>query len=600
MSQLAAQVGAFVPMPQVLGDPFSSIGAEALIYEDANEPDRYLIKKFHDEHKIPRPLTGDKALRLRELFNMSATLRPSEWHFLVRRFSWAVEVYGIAEDVIDGVKIPKATEEFFIDFENVTGLQHSLQNLAFLHTDFLSKPTIVKTPFTEVVFEDRIEICYQFMLAFGALWETGYRYCDFSANNLAWSLKPNPRVFIIDAESCREPGLKATHSPDWAPAPNLGETMEGDRSLCGLLVWRILSVDYSLPMGTSNPRYIGQCNAETRQMICDLFTTGSRGSFDGLKTAFAEIRAKKWEDDSFEWACESGFARLVLSHAPLQPNSKQQKIIDAALAQVELEDAISLLDTRSRALKLFSSQPLPGFEFDINQGLLSASSSQSEVMLRELAFSGLYTTVAEHVLASASTSPVDGITYRAIEHALVEVGLPVLQYTPNSPTSSTGRYEWAWPGSPLVTHAECRFVTSSGNIVSSHSIDRASKRPLVTFSAAQLRNEPADCELRFGLKLASGEIVYSPVAATIYIPGVSKGSVVVEDDGVKTPFEPRVWVPPQPRPVLTPTAKGEFDGPVKAGEQGEKSVYVHGRTRILRSVVDLLVSLWHRLSNRNK
>jgi|694.fasta_scaffold27218_3 hypothetical protein len=600
MSQLAAQVGAFIPMPQELGDTFSSIGAEALIYEDANEPDRYLIKKFHDEHKIPRPLTGDKALRLRELFNMSATLRPSEWHFLVRRFSWAVEVYGSAEDVIDGVKIPKASEDFFIDFENVFESKRSLQNLGFLHTDFLAKPTIIKTPFTEVVFDDRVEICYQFMLAFGALWETGYRYCDFSANNLAWSLKPIPRVFIIDAESCREPGLKATHSPDWAPAPNLGETMEGDRSLCGLLVWRILSVDYSLPIGTSSPRYVGQCNAETRQLICDLFTTGSGNSFEQLKAAFAEIRAKKWEDESFEWACESGFARLVLSHAPLQPNSKQQKIIEAALDQVELEDTISLLDARSRALKLFSSQPLPGFEFDINQGLLSSWGSQSEVMLRELAFSGLYTNVAERVLASASTSPVDGITYRAIEHALVEVGLPVLQYTPNGPTSSTGRYEWAWPGSPLVTHAECRFVTSSGNIVSSHSIDRSTKRPLVTFSAAQLRNEPADCELRFGLKLASGEIVYSPVAATIYIPGVSKGSVVVDGGGIKTSLVPRVWVPPQPRPVPTPTAKGEFDGPVIAGEQGEKYKSDLGGTQRSGSVVTRLLSIWRRLSNRSK
>jgi hypothetical protein len=373
--------------------------------------------------------------------------------------------------------------------------------------------------------------------------------------------------------------------------------MEGDRSLCGLLVWRILSVDYSLPIGTSSPRYVGQCNAETRQLICDLFTTGSGNSFEQLKAAFAEIRAKKWEDESFEWACESGFARLVLSHAPLQPNSKQQKIIEAALDQVELEDTISLLDARSRALKLFSSQPLPGFEFDINQGLLSSWGSQSEVMLRELAFSGLYTNVAERVLASASTS---GITYRAIEHALVEVGLPVLQYTPNGPTSSTGRYEWAWPGSPLVTHAECRFVTSSGNIVSSHSIDRSTKRPLVTFSAAQLRNEPADCELRFGLKLASGEIVYSPVAATIYIPGVSKGSVVVDGGGIKTSLVPRVWVPPQPRPVPTPTAKGEFDGPVIAGEQGEKYKSDLGGTQRSGSVVTRLLSIWRRLSNRSK
>jgi DNA-binding helix-hairpin-helix protein with protein kinase domain len=93
--------------------------------------------------------------------------------------------------------------------------------------------------------EQRWELARQATAVFAVFHTVGAIYGDVSYHNIAWSLEPSPRVFIMDCDAVRVAGQHATHrhaaTIDWNdPAHPDGATLDSDRYKLSLLIGRLL------------------------------------------------------------------------------------------------------------------------------------------------------------------------------------------------------------------------------------------------------------------------------------------------------------------------------------------------------------------------
>ena len=227
------------PLPPLPVTRFGE-GGQSLVYEHPTNRD-LLIKLFTDKDKNRAPRTEAAAAHIESLNDFQNGISYSHRQLLSTNFSWPIETYGNRPGVIDAIGILRAPEDFWIDITMQSGkVNHLFLQVGYLTTDYLSRAAIKSAPFTDVSFQDRVEVALEFLYSFQVLWDLGYRFCDFKEQNFSFTLNGRPRVFIIDAESISPPDMSTIRTPGWFAPDQLGLSMESDRSLACLLVWRIL------------------------------------------------------------------------------------------------------------------------------------------------------------------------------------------------------------------------------------------------------------------------------------------------------------------------------------------------------------------------
>lgn len=549
------------PIPLLVGEPIR--GGEAFIFEDSNQPDQFLIKQFHVGNR-PTPRQGPAAQHIADLGRLSASIRPSEWRMLVERFSWPLAIYGDSIDSIDGVRIPRAAPEFFIRYSTQFETLERPQNLAFLISDYLNRPAVKTAPFRKIDFEDRVEVAFQFALSFEALWRVGYLYGDFSANNLLWAKSNPPKVFVIDAETCRQPGEKGPHSPDWFPPTALGESYESDRSLLALLIWRIFAIDqFALPNSNRPSGDLGRLSKTMRDDLVEIFSRGGEAAYQRVRESLSRIRSAAAVDHWFDWAVGTGFARLILEMAPPVASAQQNEILAAAREQIDLETSIDASHGRARVLKMATCKPHPGFEFDlIPMNELDVADAEG-MIVRDLAFSGRFLDIADRLVHSSDAFVVDGVVKRSIEHALIEIGPPLLRVSTVGMASTVSLFEWSWPASGIVSHALLEVVDENGVVLSTRTADRKRNRPSLRIDMTQLQTSAKELRVRYAMAAGESDLVVAPAGTNHPLsPRGFAGRTTTQTEPTNWRVLERDPIPVQPRLERVPLAPQQPAAPL--------------------------------------
>lgn len=451
------------------------------MYEHPHDS-RLLIKLFTDSKHSPRPRRGDDARHIEELGNLGDGLSLTQRLILSENFSWPLEIYGDMPGVVSGIGIIKAPDDFWIEVEYTTGSKKRMfLDSGFLTTDYLRRPAIRSAPtrYKGLSLGDRVDIALEFLHSMQVLWDIGYRYCDYKEQNFSFTLTGRPRVFIIDAESISPPGESEIRSPGWEPAHGLGFSMESDRSLACLLVWRIIGGE----PGIAPPRVDGEgllrnLDPDTIRLLEEGYLQGEQRTIDLLKERLARFRSDDGVRANFRWAVDRQLATLVLRYAPSSPTREEARILEDARAQRELEVELLSLDPRTRHFRKSRMVPLPGFVFDIPDSVSVGSVSQDEENIRQLALDGEFEEIALAFRSGQSTAHIGAVVSRSIQSALAQIGPPPLRLT--TTYRNELQLQWSWPGTDLVTGARVRLYAPDGTLAQEGYCDRATRNPSVT------------------------------------------------------------------------------------------------------------------------
>lgn len=417
------------PLPPLPSTVFGQ-GGQSLVYEHPTRAD-LLIKFFTDFNHKPLPRVDEEARHIESLNEFQNGITYSHRAMLSTNFSWPVEIYGTKPGVIDGIGIYRAREEFWFDYTRTSGgTNHKQLDIGFLTSDFLEKPAIKSTTVRTISFEDRVEIALEFLYSFQVLWDLGYRYCDYKEQNFLFTLQERPRVFIIDAESVSPPFESEIRSPDWDAPAELGFSMESDRSLAFLLVWRIMGREVGLtPPRRSTTGFMDRLDNHTMTLIETGYRTGSQDLIDELVRSLVRYRSDKNIRAGFEWALNTQLATLVLRYAPPNPSRQEAQILEDAREQRLLEEELMALTPRLRQLRKNKSVPRPGFRFDIPDSVVTGGIDRDAELIRQLALDGEHEEVAQAFKGRNSGDEVGRVATRSIQVAIAQLGPPPLRTT---------------------------------------------------------------------------------------------------------------------------------------------------------------------------
>lgn len=552
------------PLPQ-LPNQHLAVAGEAFIYVDPRDHD-VLIKVYHDGNsKAWSPKTGEHADRLIDLLTLGNGVSPSQSWRLSTSFAWPQALFGASINQIDGIAMKRASKNFFVEYTSVAGVHRSTQNLAFLG-DALTRPIITRAPYPPMDFETRVEIAFELLLSMRVVWEMGFRYCDYSENNILWAFEPSPKVFVLDTESCRRPGVYGNRSNGWHPRPELGHTIEADRSQCALAVWRIIVGDIGVtPTAMPQVSPGSRLDSRTVALIKRLWDTGDEAIFLQLVDDLRSYRGQKFTDNSFEEAVDTQFARIVFDYAPLQPTPQQQEILDRARRQLDLESEINALEPRLRRFKLNRAIPVQGFEFDIATANVQVPVHQDSEMVRNLALEGEFEYLADMFATVPNCIPVNTVATRAIQTALAACGPGALTSVPVG--GSRQRYEWVWPGASFVNCARVRILSDSGDVLEEAFAPRRQYRAGVTFPVDVAYPQNSRIEVSYGLATQRGERVFSPFGASapiVVAHGGSRSRVADSSAPIGLVDRPTTPIPPRPPSTLPQVAPNSWSPPAVA------------------------------------
>ena len=468
------------PLPPLPVTRFGE-GGESLVYEHPTNRD-LLIKLFMDEEKNRAPRTGPDAAHIESLNDFQNGISYSHRQLLSTNFSWPIETYGNQPGVVEAIGILRAPEDFWIDITMHSGkVKHKFLQVGYLTTDFLQGVAIKSAPFRDVLLQDRIEVALEFLYSFQILWDLGYRYCDFKEQNFSFTLNGRPRVFIIDAESISPPNMSPARTEDWYP-PDRGDfTMESDRSLACLLVWRILGKDPVItpPRQGSDVTNFEALDERTLDLLEDGYRHGSQEIIDELIRELTKYRSAENIRKAFEWAIDTQLATLVLRYAPPNPSQQEAQILADAIEQKALEDDLMALNPRLRKVRTNSSVPFPGFRIDIPDWVLVGASELDTESIRLLALDGEFEEVAQAFIGRTTSAPVGRLVTRAIQAAIAQIGPPPVR-TRVKPAGEL-QLQWSWPGTEIVNGAQISLYLPDGTLSQEASCDRAKQSPSITF-----------------------------------------------------------------------------------------------------------------------
>ena len=515
------------PLPPLPATPFGQ-GGESLIFEHPTRQD-LLIKLFTDQNHQRQPRVGADAIHIESLNEFQNGITLSHRQLLSTNFSWPIEIYGRQPGVIEGIGILRAPSDFWIDVHLSTGKskRYFLQ-LGFLTTDFLEKPviksaTINSATFKSASFEDRVEVALEFLYSLQVLWDLGYRFCDFKEQNFSFTLAGRPKVFIIDAESISPPNESKIRSPEWYPPSHLAYSMESDRSLACLLVWRILGKDPGIkPPSHGGSGFLSQLDARTLRLISDGYQNGSQDIIDELIRMLNSHRSEENIRKALNWAADTQLATLVLRNIPANPTRQEAQIVADARDQRKLEDDLMALDPRLRQLRKNQSVPLPGFIFDIPDSVVLDAIDRDGEIIRALALDGAFEEVAQAFRGRTLAAPVSQVATRAIQAAIAQLGPP-----PVRTSSSSGRdfrMQWSWPGTDVVTGARIRLFNPDGTLTQEGYCDRATRNPSVSFDLLANIPDGSRLEVCYAMHFDDGETIVCPLGTESIITNASQSN----------------------------------------------------------------------------
>jgi hypothetical protein len=542
------------PLPPLPSTVFGQ-GGQSMVYEHPTRPE-LLVKVFTDGSHVRMPRVGPEATHIESLNEFQNGITYSHRAILSRNFSWPVEIYGNKPGVIEGIGILRAPDDFWIDVNFTTGKSRKyFLNLGFMTTAFLESRSVASAPFRDVSFEDRVEVSLEYLYSLQVLWELGYRFCDFKEQNFSFTLRGRPRVFIIDAESVSPPFESEIRSPDWHPYKHPDYSMESDRSLAFLLVWRILAKDPGVrPPQQSAHGYLGKLDRHTLSVLEDGWRSGSQDLIDELVRCLVRYRSDKNIRAGFEWALSTQLATLVLRYAPPNPSRQEAQILEDAREQRLLEDELMALTPRLRLLRKNRSVPRPGFLFDIPDSVVIGEIDRDAELIRQLALDGEYEEVAQAFKGRDSGDDVGRVATRSIQVAISRLGPPPLRTTTNS--SGEVRVQWSWPGTDVVTGARIRLYTPDGAMAQEGYCDRARRNPSLTFSPRAPLPDGSRVVVCYAMHFDDGVTVVCPLGAETVI-NRSQSSTSPDSGAASSPTS-AVVLPDVSSRVTDVTLQGEF------------------------------------------
>jgi hypothetical protein len=537
-----------IPLPP-LPISYWKVAGEAYIYQTVDD-ENTLTKVYHNGNsrgRRPTPKTGDDAAILLDLIELRNGVTPSQSWRISNCFSWPQELYGSSVDQIEGVKLKKASSDFEIEYGTIHGTQNSPQHLVYLG-DALTRPIVTSAPYQpkDIDFGTRVEIAFELLLCMAVVWEMGFRYCDYSESNILWAYKPYPRVFVLDTEGCRRPGIIGNRSNGWLPRRELGNSIESDRSQCSRAVWRIIAGDMEKDPPSAPPHsFATKLEDGTVQLISQLWEFGDESTYVALVEDLRRYRKQEYVDNSFNEAVSTQFARLVLDYAPARPSSLQRDILVKAQKQFTLEQEILTLDPHSRRIKLNRTIPLVGFEFDIASEEKDFPQQQDFEKIRDLALMGEFELIADMFASLPDCIPLNRVATRAIQVAIFRCGVGTLSSIPTSPSNQ--RFEWSWPGASFVNSARIRIINKDGKVLNEAVAKRNLNRGGVALPIDDSYTDGSRIEISFGLTTKRGEHVFSPYGVSSPISVLSRRS-----GGISATSRPSIGLSDRPQQVIPP------------------------------------------------
>lgn len=447
--QLAVATQQLERLPQLTGSPIE--GGEALVYFSASDPD-IVFKKY----KTPR--THENARRAIEQNRFINALRPSDKLRLTETITWPLALYG-TEKEIEGCKMQKVAKSFYfsatvgnVDKERISQVNY------LIDTSWWSRPAVKQVKRPDIVTPAvRVELCHEYLLTLSRLWANGAFYGDISPRNLLWTLAPHPRVMFLEGDSVglvSDSDGDAIHTTEWFPNSSISDVTSRDRSLGGLLVFRILREDLHVkPRPTDN--YSGSLT-NILSTSRELWQTGSEQSLNTLLTALHAQRSDKLIRIALQRATARGHASEIVRHLPATPTAEELETLELAKKQLATETSILYMSPTRRRSLMRRRLPLPGFEFDLQDSAETEARKNSDLakLIRELDFES----AASQYLRSQQRFSLTTDLIRSLQHHLVQVE-PSHAKRLRNPDSSIN-LTWSWPAEPSINSA---VITGSFN-----------------------------------------------------------------------------------------------------------------------------------------
>jgi len=539
-------------------------GNEAEIFEIVGQAGQ-LAKKYHNS----RHQTSIAGMRLIALTNLIEFSCPSDKWMLAISTAMPIELYGEQKQIY-GFRMTDAGKSFQVSIDD----HRKAKEKKAATIDWLLKETALSAPayeiwmwnagrgtdvrVNEVTFFERTEIAFHAAQILPILWKNNVRYGDFSSQNFLWTSQDVPRLFIVDADTIRQPGEEGVHSPDWQPHPSLQHSIESDRSLAALLIWRILRQDlhaepavedaWNMPKEVKNQLYAD---------LISLYTTGEADSWDAVVTGLRNIRSLEHQSRAFEWIRQSRCASLVLEYVPVNPSMAEREIIEGAKRQKQLEVTLATLSLRRLRLRMRSAQLEPGFVLDMTNQEQVETKIHSNEKLWELLNHGEFVLVADAAVHGRISINEEFLVSRALEHALHEQDPPHLEIVQQSPDGYVSCL-FDWPTSNWINVARIEITSDDGKYSNFSLHERLLNEPKkrVNFSLDAGYGLRPSLKVSWAIQLPNGSNVFCSKGTSIVMNGATNRPTVVPPQAIspQSPpvrVEPPVTQPPVPRPPTT-------------------------------------------------
>jgi len=451
------------------GDVVGS-GGMGSVYADPRN-DSFFLKKFN------APLTGEQAAMLLRLIEVQRWARPSERETLLTRFSWPIEGFGSADNII-GYSMPRAPDDAYFDLTVAGRARRPLLQLKYLMDSRYFAGKAITSAKPDVNEQDRLEMAIDLVDAIQVIHHHGLVYGDVSSNNMCGRLGRSPSVFLLDADSIVTPDIRAKNpvrTPGWT-IPNNLNPIEADRSLISLFIWRFMLEDPNAnPKATDTSRFH---LSEARNFVgtlIDCYQHGNEADFTGLSHALRLARDDSRDSLAIIRAVDSCFARNVAREAIEAKTDFEKSVVAKAQSQIVFERLVeSSSGSRQRILISRSVHRVDGFKLDLSPTITLSAPPTTSLELRQMILDARESELASH-LANGLIKNLESETWlpRAIEHAIIEAGVATLS-TRNSIESSV--IHWTWPAAPYVNYAELRIKLSSGKVLV-EKINRDPRKP---------------------------------------------------------------------------------------------------------------------------
>lgn len=481
-------------LPQLTGTPI--VGGEALVYFSASNPD-IVFKKY----KIPR--THDNARRAIEQNRFINSLCPSDKLRLTETVTWPLALYG-TEREIEGCKMQKVAKSFYfsatvgnIDKERISQVNY------LIDTSWWSSPAVKRVQRPDIVSPSvRVELCHEYLLTLSRLWANGAFYGDVSPKNLLWTLSPYPRVMFLEGDSVglvSDSDGDAIHTTEWFPNPSISDLTSRDRSLGGLLVFRILREDLHVkprPMDTYTGPLTNVLDAARA-----LWQTGSEQSLNNLLESLHAQRSDKLIRMALQRATARCYASEIARQVPAVPTAQELETLELARKQLAIETSILHMSPSRRQSLMRRRLPLPGFEFDLCDTAETEATKNSDLekLVHELDFES----AASQYLRSQTRFSLTPDLTRSLQHHLVQVESTHAKHKRN-PDSSLD-LTWSWPAEPTINAA---VITGSlNNEISFRRVLRRENSPTRATIKSQLARTIDQIQIQWTLITEAGNII---------------------------------------------------------------------------------------------